>query len=319
MPYRRKYAGKKRRFAGRPTTRRFAPKRRVTTRRRGKMLPSRVRVSSLKYQINRQIVKAMSNVSESKFQSYSGECLMPQVKPAGNQPMTYIFLNAGAQLTQTGNSMFTPMDLYNFPKGDSNVQRNGDYMYVKKSHVKFEVQMLPQPGIDFNAQNSTTEFRMIIVKANRKYNKLGSSPLPGNSLFLTSENDDFGFGVPGGTSTASVFANMQQPIDKRKWLVYKDIHFTLSPPAQEYGDSALPQQFATNTANSRYPVKKYINFDLPIYKKCHFPSDSNLPDNVDTQFLMILQAVRTNYCQDEVDVPRNFRVNVLATTSATDN
>jgi hypothetical protein len=283
------------------------------------MLPSRVRVSSLKYQINRQIVKAMSSVSESKFRSYSGECLMPQPKPAGTQPITYLFMNAGAQLTQAGNSMFQPMDLFNFPKGDSNLERNGDYMYVKKSHVKFEVQMLPQPGVDFNAQNSTTEFRMIIVKANRKYNKLGASPLAGNSLFLTSENDEFGFGIPGGVSTASVFANQQQPIDKRKWLVYKDTHFTLSPPAQEYGDSSLPQQFATNTANSRYPVKKYFNFDLPIYKKCHFPSDSNRPDNVDTQFLMILQAVRTNYCQDAVDAPRNWRVNILSTTSATDN
>jgi len=159
----------------------------------------------------------------------------------------------------------------------------------------------------------------MIVKANRKYNKLGSSPLAGSSLFLTSENDEFGFGLPGGVSTASVFANQQQPIDKRKWLVYKDMHFTLSTPAQEYSDSSIPQQFATNTANNRYPVKKYINFDLPVYKKCHFPSDGTVPDNVDTQFLLILQAARTSYCLDRVDIPRNWRVNVLATTSATDN
>jgi len=244
---------------------------------------------------------------------------MPQAKPAGTQPITYLFLNAGQTLIQAGNSMFSPMDLYNFPKGDSNLERNGDYMYIKKSHVKFEVQMLPQAGIDVNAMNSTTEFRMMIVKANRKYNKLGSSPIAGNSLFLTSENDEFGFGTPGSVSTASVFANQQQPIDKRKWLVYKDTHFTLSTPAQEYGDSSLPQQFATNTANSRYPVKKYINFDLPIYKKCHFPSNQTTPDNVDTQFMIILQACRTNYCTALVDSPRNWRVNILATTSASDN
>lgn len=233
--------------------------------------------------------------------------------------MSYVFLNAGTQLVGVPNSMFLPMDLFNFPKGDSNTERNGDYMYIKKAHVKFEIQMMPQAGLDFNQLNSTTEFRMMIVKANRKYNKLGNSPVAGNSLFLTTTNDDFGFGVPGGASTASVFANMQQPIDKRRWLVYKDQRFTLSTPAQEYGDSAAPQQFATNTANPHYPVKKYLTFDFPVYKKCHFDSASTVPDNVDTQWLIVLQACRTNYCQDEVDVPRNYRVNVLATTSATDN
>ncbi|AXH74305.1 MAG: putative capsid protein [Circoviridae sp.] len=317
MPYARKYGVKKRKYTGKSAVpRRAAPK---SKRSRGKMLPSRVRVSSMRYQINRQITQAMSNVSESKFHSYAGECLNPQSKPAGAQPMSYVFLNAGTALVGAPNSMFVPMDLFNFPKGDSNVERNGDYMYIKKAHVKFEVQMLPQAGLDFNQLNSTTEFRMMIVKANRKYNKLGNSPVAGNSLFLTTTNDDFGFGVPGGVSTASVFANMQQPIDKRRWLVYKDQRFTLSTPAQEYGDSAAPQQFATNTSNPHYPVKKYLNFDFPIYKKCHFDSAGTVPDNVDTQFLIVLQATRTSYCLDKADVPRNYRVNVLATTSASDN
>jgi len=310
MPF-RSYATKKRR-PSRSASRRPA-KKRVTSRRRASSKPSRLRVSSTRTYVDRAIVKALSNVSETKYSAFTEYCITPAAKPAGTQPMTYVFRNAGGTLTQSANSMFAPMDLYNFPKGDGSTERNGDYMFIKKSHMKLEVQMLPTTG---DTLNSTTEFRLMIVKANRKYNKLGSSPTPANSLFLTSINDEFGFGVPGGTSTADVFANMQQPIDKRKWLVYRDMRFTLSTPAQETTD---PGQVGFNSANNKYSVKKFITADLPIFKKCHFPSDSDVPDNVDTQFLLIIQAVRSNYCQPDVESPRNWACNVMATTSATDN
>jgi hypothetical protein len=263
-------------------------------------------------------------MSENKFQGFSVSCARPDEKPAGDQPISYHFFNTGQILyTVPGspNSMFNPMNLYQFPKGDDATQRNGDYMYLKKTHLKMEIQMLPfasSSGLD--VQSSTTQFRMIIVKANRKYNRLGESPVAGNSLFLTTENDQFGFGIPGGTSTDSTFANMRQPINKRKWLVYMDKHFTLSTPAQTYQDTSVPAEYSiTNASNNKYPVKKYITCDLPIYKKTHFPSDSDVPDSVDTQWLLIVQAVRTNYCNPGIARPTNYNLNILATTSASDN
>lgn len=287
--------------------------------RRYKNKPSRLAVSTSRYRLNKAIAKQINNMSENKFSGYAGYCLVPQPKPAGTQPMTYIFHNTGEPLTQPSNSMFTSMDLFNFPRGDSNVERNGDYMYIKKSHVKIEIQMLPISSDDITGLNSTTEFRLMIVKANRKYNKLGASPLAGNSLFLGPTNSEFGFGVPGGTSTAAVYANMKQPINKRKWLVYKDMTFTLSTPAQEIVDNAVPSEFAFNTSNNKYRVKKHITCDLPVFKKTHFAPDSNVPDELDTQWLIVIQAVRSNYCSPNVDVPRNWVANILATTSASDN
>jgi len=217
--------------------------------------------------------------------------------------------------------MFTPMNLYEFPKGDNATERNGDYMFLKKSHLKIEIQMLPFRSSDLLiAGSSTTAFRVMIVKANRKYNKLGNSPIAGQSLFLTTENDQFGFGVPGGTSTASTFANMRQPINKRKWLVYKDVHFTLSTPSQEYQDTSIPADVqAINAANPKYPVNKLMNIDLPIYKKTHWDPDEVTPDNVDTQWLLVIQAVRTNYCNPGIQAPRNININILGTTSASDS
>jgi len=283
--------------------------------------PSRLRVSATRATVNKQISRALNNYGESKFQGYTESCGAIQAKPAGTQPISYFFYNTGETLTQPGNSMFTPMNLYEFPKGDNATERNGDYMFLKKSHLKIEIQMLPFRSSDLLiAGSSTTAFRVMIVKANRKYNKLGNSPIAGQSLFLTTENDQFGFGVPGGTSTASTFANMRQPINKRKWLVYKDVHFTLSTPSQEYQDTSIPADVqAINAANPKYPVNKLMNIDLPIYKKTHWDPDEVTPDNVDTQWLLVIQAVRTNYCNPGIQAPRNININILGTTSASDS
>lgn len=289
--------------------------------RRYKNQPSRLRVSRSRYSLNKTIAKTINDMSENKFQGFSVDCALPVVKPAGTQPISYYFYNAGNALTQPGNSMFVPMNLFDFPKGDNSNERTGDYMFIKKSHLKIEIQMLPTTStVPVQGFQSTTQFRFMLVKANRKFNKLGESPIAGNSLFLTTENDQFGFGVPGGVSTATTFANMSQPINKRKWLVYKDTKFTLSTPAQEYLDTSVPDQVsAINSANPKYPVKKYITCDLPVQKKTHFDSEETVPDSVDTQWLLVIAACPTNYCSDAVQAPRNIRLNILGTTSASDN
>lgn len=289
--------------------------------RRYKSQPSRLRVSASRYRLNKAIARQINTMSENKFQGFNVICANPESKPAGVQPISYHFFNTGTTLTSAANSMFNPMNLFSFPKGDDNNQRNGDYMYLKKVHLKMELQMLPfSSTVPLDAESSTTEFRLMIVKANRKYNKLGESPVAGNSLFLDTENGQFGFGVPGGVSTTSTFANMRQPINKRKWLVYKDMRFTLSTPSQSFGDTSVPSEYSiTNTANNKYPVKKYITCDLPIYKKTHFDSSSDIPDSVDTQWLLIIQAVRSNYCSVGTSSPRNYNLNILGTTSASDN
>lgn len=284
-------------------------------RKSGKSLPSRVRVSKPRYTLNRAIAKQINNMTENKFQGYTGDCLVPVTKPAGAQPISYHLFNTGAAITSMPG--FVPMNLYNFPQGDGSTERNGNYLYIKKTHLKMEVQMLPTSvaaATPQDALNSVTEFRLMVVKANRKFNKLGQSPLPDNSLFLNTQNDQFGINDTGSTT----FVNMQQPINKRKWLVYKDMRFTLSPPSREAIDTS-PEQWAFNSANPKYPVKKFISLNLPVFKKCHFETGSDVPDNVDTQWVIIIQAVRSNYCTASIGAPRDYRLNMVATTSASDN
>lgn len=284
----------------------------------GRKAASRNRVDKKASAQVKALSKQVNNLVQSKYKGYSLDCGMPQPKPAGTQPISYFFYNAGTTLTQPQNTMFNPMNLFTFPQGDGNNERVGDYMYIRRSHIKLELQMLPQTSTDqLPAQSSVVQFRLMVVKANRKYNRLGISPVAGDSLFLTTENEEFGFGVPGAGSTATVHANMSQPINKRKWLVYKDMRFTLSAPSQEYQDNSDPADItAINTANPKYPVKKYVSLNLPVYKKTHYDNASNHPDSVDTQWLLIIQAVNTNYCSDGIGAPRNIALNILGTTSA---
>lgn len=277
--------------------------------------PSRLRVSKSRYTLNRAIAKQINNMTENKFQGYTGDCLQPVAKPGGGQPISYHLFNTGASIGILPD--FVPMNLFNFPIGDGNTERNGNYLFVKKTHLKMEIQMLPTsnaPAAGAPGLNSTTEFRLMIVKANRKYNKLGSSPRPSDSLFLNTQNDQFGINDTNSTT----FINMNQPINKRKWLVYKDMRFTLTPPAREAVDDS-PEQWAYNTSNPKYPVKKFISCNLPVFKKCHFETGQDVPDNVDTQWLLIIQATRTNYCTNGIGAPRDYRLNMCATTSASDN
>ena len=285
--------------------------------RKYKSKPSRLRVSSTRTYLTKAIARQINNMSENKFVGHTVVCAGTQPKPAGTQPISYFFYNTGLTLTQPGNSMFNAMGLYTFPKGDNSNQRNGDYMYIKKTHLKMEFQMLPfSDNSALAGLSSLTEFRVMIVKANRKFNKLGESPIAGESLFLGTENEQYGF----ASTTFSTYSNMQQPINKRKWLVYMDKHFTLTTPAQEYNDLTPDQVTAINTAASgRYPSKKFLNINLPIYKKCHFPSDQNVPDSVDTQWMLIVQCARSNYCNPGIEAPRNVAMNLTATTSALDN
>lgn len=264
-----------------------------------------------KYQkVDKRIQKVLNSTGENKFQGFSGACLPPVPKPAGTQPISYHFLNSGVSLAASLPEYATPMSLFRFPQGDGPTERNGNSLYIKQSYIKGEIQMLPVIGDASMTNNSAVEFRMLLVKANRKYNPLYVSPDPGGSLYLDTQNSEFGY---DGT-VASTFLNMNQPINKRRWVVMCDKKFTLSPPSV-----ILDQVSDVSLQNPKYAIKKRFRLKLPVFKKCHFAGNSaNSPENVDTQWLFILQAVNSAYCNVGTTAPRNYALNIYGTTTASD-
>ncbi len=282
--------------------------------------PSRLAVSKSRARQTRTVEKVLRNFSGSKYQGYTGDCLVPQAKPAGTQPLNYIFLNAGKDITALGGSYanFTPMNLFTFPQGETSNERIGDYMFIRHSKLKFEIQALSQQLVTGSPEGAqpVIQFRFMVVKSNRKFDSLGDNKDPGDSLFLTTLNNEFGYGIPGGVSTSTDFANMSSPINKRDWIVYCDKRFKLSAPV--LGDDPIGSE-RTNNAYPKYNTKKYIEVNLPVSKKTHFDNNTDTPDNLDTQWLVICQAIHGSYCDPSTAAPRNWRMNVLGTTSVYDN
>lgn len=294
------------------------------------------RVSS-RYRRTRMLSRALSNYGENKFNGTLLQCLTPVDKPVGSQPIKFHFINLGNSLDGfLGNEWNNPMHLYNFPvAGNTNdpvppaQQREGASMYLRKTHLKFEIQMLPRNTTTeiFNDLNNAIEFRFIMFKANRKYQQYGipaeDSPKPNNSLFLTPANASQGYDAV--SADFSTYEYMNQPINKRQWVVMADRKFTLQPTSLAW--KAEDDDAQLNASTGRYPPKKTLTYEIPIFKKSYFsagtsaPFNSSIPTNWDSQTMIIIMAVRSGYCATGASSPNadSYRLTVCGTTTARDS
>lgn len=315
----------------------YAPKRGARRRRavgRYATRPSRFRVrSASSYRRTRAAASLISLVGENKYAGYNSatitgalgtESASPILKPGGTQPLSYVFFNTGGPMAagQTP-TQWNNMDLFKFTQGDGKTQRDGDYLYIKHANIKLNISALGgvntgTSGAGVNqGLNAPILYRLIVCKANRKNQPLGVSYALNDTLFLNTENSEFG---PAGT-TASPYLYMNAPINTRKWLTYMDRKFVLSPAGVDFNDQSTASSI--NTAMGKYPNYKNVNFKCPINKKVHFGT-TDRPDSVDTQWMVVLQAVNTGYLLanssdwSQIGAPRNYKVQALGTTCGLD-
>jgi len=281
---------------------------------RRRALPSRLRVSRKRTALTTAVSKALSDNAENKFRGFEIECKPPVSIPSGIQPISYHFFNTGKSLA-AALPEYNALDMFKFNQGDGESERIGNSMYIKNGYMTMNIQTLPFTEFGtISGDQPLIEFRLMLVKANRKYNPLGEFPDPGKQLFLTPGNNSFGYDDSQATHNFKL-----QPINKRKWLVYKDQRFTLSYPVVDQRD-VLPQPniFRTNNAYSKYPTTKTIRMKLPVMKKTHFNPTTSHPDNLDTQWLLCLQAMHPSFCTPSSRRPENYVVNMNCTTVCQD-
>jgi len=292
--------------------------RKKTSTYRKKYLPSRIRApSKANYKIAKEVSRQLNKVAENRFVGVHKRCIQPVPKPGGGvAPATYVFYNSGTDLPTAvdPSNLYTAMELFQYPQSTPPVvgQRIGRYLYVKHSHINFELQMLPTLGPSLGLLSNPVQFRFMCVKQRSNNVRLGNVHTPGDSLFLAADNKSIGY---ENTQAFSLEFN-KQPINKRNWMVYCDKKFILAPPAAVLQDGA---NNSVETAGSKYPSNRHITMKLPVNKKVLYGLGGEHPLDFDSQWLFIVQAIPVANCVGTAEPPKNWILNYTGTTVANDS
>jgi len=329
---RKRSSGASARFKKKPRT--FRPKygrRRKASFRARRRLPVAFRRRMGRRSATINAARVLSLVGENKYRGYSSrtitpaECMTPQPKHGGTQPLSYVYFNAGENLsTALQGNYWNTMNAYYYGQGDTKQDRDGDFLFVKGTTVNVNLQMLggTNTGVGASAVNQGLNtpvlFRLMVIKGRRVNNPLGKTSSVLNELFLDTVNNRYGT----DSTTHTPYEYMHAPINKRNWYVIKDTKFILEPPAVDYNDQSTASSI--QSAPGKHPSHKNFKFYLKCNRKLHY-MPSGQPDNFDTQTLFILQAVNTGFnlatstTPADIGTPRNFAVNVMSTTAALDS
>lgn len=264
--------------------------------------PSRLRGSRIQYSLNRAVGRVLNGLAENKVIAVTER---NEYAPSAIQALAkahYAGFVVGG--VPTGwDSNLSNIGGTTIPPGNGQNQRNGDSVYLRKTRLTFEIDAQP---VSADANPVPKEYRMIIVKQNRKMIPAGFNPNPQTSLFLNNSGQEFGYQTSGFTGADA----MLQPINRKYWSVYKDTRFRLTNPAlfNETGGAS-----SWNWTNTRYGSTKRISCDLPYYSKCSF-SSADIPENLDCHYgiFIFARSIGQDYAADD------WEVNLRGTTSYKD-
>lgn len=239
-----------------------------------KKYPVRLQPSRQNYNMAVAVSKALSRVAETKVLAMTK---FNEVNPTpiqlGAQAYTTSYTIGSIPTIWSGITGINSLTNFQFPQGDGASDRDGDSIFLKKSHFSIELDMnqnLPQ--------RSVVEFRVIAFKPNRATDPVGITRNWGLGLFLDTDGNYFGHQTAGISGTDL----MLQPINRRHYFVMSDRKFTLSPSADLA--QALPSKFTGVN-----PISRTMLFNCPFNKKVHFEG-ANTPQNIDPHMCVVIYA-----------------------------
>lgn len=222
---------------------------------------------------------------------------VPLTTAIGSQ--TYYHALAGGQIkpvTWTGS--WNMVDGYGVERGSDNNQLDGQYAYLKKTYIDYEV------CTTYNGtETRVNEFRTIIGRMRRTANPAGNTKDPGQNLFLQLDGRPFGYLTSGFTGLDM----LKQPTNKRDFVIIKDTKYILSAPQH----AAYAGSYLYNEYHSRYPARKVFRLNMNYFKKIRFPQlpggGSAEPDNVDFHWFIVTVARHLSRDGAADDWEVNFR------------
>lgn len=256
--------------------------------------PARFAVSRPRYNKNKSLASALSNMAETKLLPVTA------VNEAGGLPIqggaqVYYWAGVMNSVPNGWDSNLVDLAGIQHSKGVDANERDGNYVYFKKTHVTMQVDLNQS-----SAAYPPVEFRLIVCKARQAVTPSGVTDPPQTTMFL----DNVGNAIGHVTSGVTGMDIMLQPLNKRDWVIYRDQKFTLTAPQDVNGGGF----------NSKYPSRKNIFLNLKYFAKTKMNSSSNKPEDLDTHYLIYLYA--SSIGKDRL--ANLFEVSLRGTTSFTD-
>lgn len=272
----------------------LAAKGRAIRGRRRRAPPARFNFSKKRYNSNKALSKKASQMSETKLIACTQfEEKAPKAIQTGAIAYYSSYIMTNVPPGWDGN--FNNLGGIATAQGTGGNNRVGDYIYLKKSHVNFQIDINETSGF-----TAPIEFRMIVAKARTGVLPVGYTYTPSTTLFLNTVGFPIGHATSGVTGTDL----MLQPVNKRDWTVFKDMKFTLSSPDTAGGGM-----------NYFYPSRKNVLLNLPYYGKCRVNTSTGLPEDLDTHYIIMIYGSSVGKDRSAAD----WEVSTRGTTSFTDN
>jgi len=273
---------------------------------KSKSLPARLQPSLTRYITNKALYAVQKKYSESKL---IGVSRINEHQPIPCQPSGAFlrgYWNGFVLGDQVPTGWGTPSEWTTLSgvatiPGDLSNNRQGNYMYLNKTHITMDIEMKGNPQGEFPIQ----EFRVIIFKE-RSTIPTGINHDPKASLFL----DEFGRDSGHVTSIVGMTPRdlMVKPLNKRFFSILKDVSFKLRDGGWNADGKSLDSH-------------KRIICDLPhnIKAKYHYsadPTTASEPSNYNYKYGIV---VYSRVIGDPAQDADRHRVSIRGSTSATDN
>lgn len=227
----------------------------------------------------------MNSIAETKLLALNRQ---NQAAPAEIQPLNKAYYKAfvlgSKPAAWTG--IYNGLGGISIAKGDDSNTRDGNYVYMQKTHVSMTIDTIPQ---SINGDRPPMQFRVIVGMSKRGLTPAGYTRDPTASLFLQEGGSHFGHTSSGVTGTDL----MMQPLNKRDYYIKSDRKFTLSSPSVSINSAVVGQTSNYAGYTGKYATTKNMVFDLGHYKKTRYGDSGtfqNLPEDLNTSWFVIIYA-----------------------------
>ncbi|AJP36453.1 putative capsid protein [Avon-Heathcote Estuary associated circular virus 22] len=242
-------------------------------RRTAKALPSRFPSGRKTYRQTRAVTRVLKNISETKIQALTPQnAITPSPVEVAPTLGPVFFTNfclgtaPSAWVGPSGSAAFNNLNGFVWPLGSGAAQRNGQYIYLKKTALNLRVAM------NASSRHGPCKFRVVVYKERRNLYNVSGGGNPCDNLFISQTGDSVGFNTISPVAQRTMDFNTWL-VNKRNYQVVKDMKFVLAPETL----SALGSTDPFNV-NKGYTSSRDIRLSLGHFQKAKF-GDDNTPED----------------------------------------